>query len=631
MLQRIRDGSSGPLAYVVVGLITLVFSVWGIGSYFTPSSDPVVASAAGTDITHSQLQNAYNQRYQRMRQMLGDKFDSELMPPDKIRRNVLDGLIDRAVTQAYARDAGYRVSDANLLAQIRSNPKFQDDGKFSSERYRALLSQANIAPAQYEARLKRGLLRQQLQRTVAAGAFAAPAQVDQAYKLAHQQRDTRYLVFDKAGFKSSVKVSSAQIQQYYNEHGDQFQRPRRLKLSYVSLDKNDLSMDAPSDKTLHSLYKQHQSDLGSPQSRSVDLVSVPISDQDGANAREAIQAVASAVKNGQSLAQAAKSAQSASFESMQNKTRDALPESLAGPVFALGTDQTSTPVRGDKAWYLARVSAVKPATTPDFDNPSVQARLKSMAQQKARAEAYKKKAKQFGDLAYQAPNDLDTIASKLNLTIQHTDWINADTGTGIGQYDAVRKAAFSDPVFMDKLNSEVIDLGEQRKIVLRVADKQPAKRKPLAEVRDDIHSRLVAQQAGSKAQDAAHAALDKARDGSDLAGVTQGSAHVSLISPGFIDRSNTRVDPRVVDAAFAVSLADNNKTSYRVVSMSNGDVSLVAVAGARQGEASDDQVARQRAQLSQQQSQANAQLEYAALDAYLRDQADVDIQKKALN
>lgn len=631
MLQRIRDGSSGPLAYVVVGLITLVFGVWGIGSYFTPSSDPVVASAAGTDITHSQLQNAFNQRYQRLRQMLGDNFDPDLMPPDKIRRNVLDGLIDRAVTQAHAQDAGYRVTDANLLAQIRSNPKFQDDGKFSSERYRALLSQANIAPAQYEARLKRELLRQQLQRTVAAGAFATPAQVDQAYKLAHQQRDTDYLVFDPAGFRNSVQVSSAQVEAYYDEHGDQFQRPRRVKLSYVSLDKNDLSVAAPSDKTLHSLYEQHKSDLGSPETRSVDMVSVPINGQDGADARKAIQTVASALDQGQSLAQAAKATPGASLESMQDQPRSALPESLAAPVFTLDKGETSTPVRGDKAWYLARVSAITAAETPDFDKPEVQARLKSMAQQKAKADAYKAKAKQFGDLAYQAPNDLQTIADKLDLGIQHSDWINADTGAGIGQYDAVRKAAFSDPVFMDKLNSEVIDLGEQRKIVLRVADKQSAQRRPLAEVRDDIQGRLVAQQASSKAQDAAHAALDKAQDGATLASIAQDNAHVALESPGFIGRSDNQVDSRVVDAVFSMTLPDDKKASYQVAPMSNGDVALVALAGARDGKADDDKAAQQRAQLARQQSQANAQLEYAALDAYLRDQADVDIQKNALN
>ena len=121
MLQRIRDNASGPLAYVVVAIIAVVFGVWGIGSYFTPSSDPVVASVGGTEITRYQLQQSYNQRYQRLRQAMGDSFDADMFPPEQLRRTVLQGLINEAVLTQYANEAGYRVTDARLLAALRSN------------------------------------------------------------------------------------------------------------------------------------------------------------------------------------------------------------------------------------------------------------------------------------------------------------------------------------------------------------------------------------------------------------------------------------------------------------------------------------------------------------------------------
>lgn len=635
MLQKIRDGASGPLAYIVVGVIALVFGVWGIGSYFTPSSDPVVASAAGTDIKHSQLQNAFDQRYQRIRQMFGKNFDPDLMPPDQIRRNVLNGLIDQAVMQAHAQDAGYRVTDANLLAQIRSNPQFQDDGKFSPQRYRALLAQANIAPAQYEAGMRQSLLSQQVQQVLIAGAFAAPAEVDQAYKRANQQRNTQYLVFDANAYKQGVNVSSAQVQQYYDKHADQFQRPQRVKLSYVSLDNGSVSVAAPDEQALRSLYDQHQDELGTPETRSLDVVSVAIDDNNDASARETIQAIAAAVKKGDSLEQAAKATDGARFQSMTSQPQKNLPSALAAPAFGLDKGALSNPVRGDQAWYLARVTAVTPAKTPSFDAPEVQAQLKAMATQEATAQAYKKKAKQLDDLAYQAPNDLKTIADQLGLTIQHSDWINAQGGPGLGQYDAVRKAAFSDAVLKDKLNSEVIDLGDQRKVVLRVADKQPAQQKPLDEVRDDIQQRLVVQQAGTQARDAADAALKAVNGGESLTAVAKADSNASLKTPGFVGRTSNEVDPRVLETAFAMPLpgakGGDSKPSYRVTGTSTGNVALVAVTGARDSAANDKQQAKQqRAQFAEQQSQSNVQLEYAALDNYLRDQADVDIQKDAL-
>lgn len=630
MLQKIRDGSSGPLAYVVVAVITLVFGVWGIGSYFTPSSDPVIASAAGTDIKQSQLRGAFDQRYQRIRQMLGDNYDPSLMPPDEIRRNVLNGLIGQAVMQAYASDNGYRVTDANLLAQIRSNPQFQDDGKFSPDRYKALLTQANIPPAQYEARMRQALMSQQVQQIVASGAFASTAEVDQAYRLANQQRKTQYLVFDPKAFRAGIRITPEQIKAYYDEHGKQFQRPQRVKLAYVSLDSAGLSTPEPDKATLQALYDQHKSEFGTPEQRSADVVRVSIRQGDDAAARQSIQAVAAAVKNGQSLKEAAAGRDGAVFQTLENKPENVMPADLGAAVFELDKGDVSNPIRGDQAWYLARLSAVAPASTPEFDAPQIQSQLKAMARSEALGNAYRKQAKQLDDLAYQAPNDLKTIAGKLNLKIQQTDWMSAQAGPGIGQYDAVRQAAFSDPVLKDKLNSEVINLGQQRKIVLRVADSQPAERKPLNEVRDDIRQRLIARKAGSKASDAADAALAKARGGASLESVAGKASQARLEKAGFIARSASSVDPRVIDAAFAMPLPDKGKSGYRVTPMSNGDVALVAVSDSRDSGGSDDEAREQREQFAQQQGQANAQLEFAALDAYLRQQADVNIQKNAL-
>src|SRR5690625_1055511 len=172
MLQKIRDGSSGPLAYIVVAVIAVVFGVWGIGSYFTPPSDPIVASAAGTNITQSQFRNAFNERYQQLRQRLGENFDSSEFPRDKVRKQVLDNLIDQVVMTNYAKDNGYQVTDADLLAYIRGNPQFQEDGKFSVQRYKNLLSQSRMTPSQYEARLRQGMLEGQVRQLVMGTAFA---------------------------------------------------------------------------------------------------------------------------------------------------------------------------------------------------------------------------------------------------------------------------------------------------------------------------------------------------------------------------------------------------------------------------------------------------------------------------
>ncbi|WP_423821270.1 SurA N-terminal domain-containing protein [Salinisphaera sp. SPP-AMP-43] len=634
MLQKIRDGSSGPLAYVVVAVIAVVFGVWGIGSYFTPSSDPVVASVGDTEITHSQLQRAFNQRYQRLQQMMGDNFDSDMFPSDRIRQNVLDNLIGQAVMTQYAKDAGYRVTDGNLLSQIRNNPQFQENGQFSPQRYKALLGQAGMQPSQYEARLRQGMMGGQVRQVVAGTAFAAAPEVDAAYRQAHEQRQVSVLSFDASAFAEQVNVDDAAIKTYYDKHAQQFMRPPRVKLAYVSLDADQLGSAAPDRDTLQQLYEAHKDELGSPAKRSADAVRIPIQGGNDTQARNTVQAVLKAAKNGRSLKAIAADTENAHYQQIDNQSRSALGDTLGTALFGLDNGALSNPVRGQSAWYVLRTTAITPAKTPDFDDPVVQARLKAMARQQGMAKAFRAKSEQLDDLAYQAPNGLQTISEKLGLDIQHSGWISPEGGNGLGQYDAVRQAAFSDAVLKDKLNSNVLDLGDQRRVVLRVAEHQDAQEKSLSEVRQSIRDRLVQQKAQQRARKAAQQVQAKAEQGQDslseLASAQQGA---SLKQPGYIERNNNALDAQIVSAAFRLPLGDKSsqEAAYKVVSTNDGQVALVAVTGSRVENSDDSQPeADQRSQLAQRQSGYNASLEYQALDRYLRERADVEIHRDQL-
>jgi peptidyl-prolyl cis-trans isomerase D len=626
MLQRIRDNASGPLAYVVVAVITLVFGVWGIGSYFTPSADPVVANVGGTDITRNQLENAYQQRYQRLRQMMGDNFDPSILDPQRLRQTVLDGLINREVMDQYAQQAGYRVTDRALLGAIRGNPQFQQNGEFSNQRYRALLAQAGIAPAQYEASLRQDLVSQQLRGEITQSAFAAPAEVDQSYRLANQQRQLRYLAFDPASYRDSIDVDDAQIQSYYDEHPDAFKRPERVKLRYVSLDRSSATADAgePDEQTLRTLFEDNKQQFGQPERRSGGFVRVPIGD-DADAARDKIQALASGSDD---LETRAVAGEGSDYEAIDNAARADLPQAVAEALFDLEPGQTSTPVKGAQAWYLVHLSNVTAASEPAFDDPKVQSRLKAMASTQQAQQAFADKRSRLESLAYEAPNDLDTLANELGLEIQTTEWITRDEGPGIGQYDAVRKAAFTDAVLKDKLNSTPIQLGAERQVVVRVAEHEAAKRRPLDEVKNDIRDRVIARQASQKAQDAANAALDKVKSGTALSALAQESG-ATFEQKGFVQRSNRDIDPRILEAAFNIPQPSEDSPGYRVTATRDGRVALVAVDAVREAPANEAGTPRER--FASQQREYIAGLEYAVLGQYLRAQTDIEVNEDRIN
>lgn len=630
MLQRIRDNASGPLAYVVVAVIALVFGVWGIGSYFTPSSDPVVASVGSSDITRYQLQQAYNQRYQRLRQLMGDNFNPDLLPPDQLRRTVLQGLIDDAVLNQYAESAGYRVTDARLLGAIRSDPQFQVDGQFSAQRYRALLSQAGIPAARYEARLRDDLKSRQLRQDITGTAFASPAEVDQAYRLANQQRRVRYLQFDPARYAGQVEASDQEIKTYYDEHADQFQRPERLKLAYVALTRSNAGADAkaPDEQALRDLYDQNKAKLGEPEKRSGAQIRIPI-DDDASAARERVQKLAERVSQGADFEEVAQGADGVEYRAIDGATQQGLsPVEVTSTFFELDQGKTSAPVKGADAWYLLRVSGVTPASTPAFDDPDVQAQLKAIASAQRAANAYSDKSDRMESLAYEAPNDLKTLADELGLEIQHTGWITREQGEDIGQYDAIRKAAFSDAVSKDKLNSTPIQLGSDRRVVLRVEDKQAAQRRPLDAVRDRIRERIETRKASEQARDAAKQALAQLKNGKGADALAGGDSGPTLESPGFVQRSSDTLDPRIRETAFSLAQPSEKTPGYDITATSNGVIALVIVDGVRAGEQNKG---APRQQFAQQQRSYIAQQEYAVLASYLRNNADVEINESRID
>jgi peptidyl-prolyl cis-trans isomerase D len=372
------------------------------------------------------------------------------------------------------------------------------------------------------------------------------------------------------------------------------------------------------------VFDQNKARFGEPERRSGAFVRVPIKG-DGSAARDTIQSLASSDDD---LEARAAQTDDADYKSIDSKPQAELNNAVGDSLFTLDANQTSQPVKGENAWYLVYLDGVTAASQPAFDDPKVQARLKAMAGQQTAQQAFADKAERLESLAYEAPNELETLADELGLTIQSSDWITREQGPGIGQYDAVRKAAFSDAVVKDELNSTPIQLGAERRVVLRVAEHQAAERRPLDPVRDDIRERVAARKASEQASEAAAAALDEAQSGKGLQALANAD-QATLKQPGFVQRSNRELEPRILEAAFSLAKPEKNTPRYRVATTGNGTVVLVAIDAVREAGKGEDQTPR--SEFAGQQRDHISRLEYAVLGDYLRRQVDIEINENRIN
>ena len=144
MLEKIREGSQGVVAQVILGVVILTFAVSGVSSYFNRSADQSVAVVNGEEISRASFEQALQSERARQEQQFGEMFAQLAASPEymtRLRESVLDRLIDDTLIKQQALKLDITIGDQFLMDSIRKMPEFQVDGVFNNDRYLALLRQ----------------------------------------------------------------------------------------------------------------------------------------------------------------------------------------------------------------------------------------------------------------------------------------------------------------------------------------------------------------------------------------------------------------------------------------------------------------------------------------------------------
>src|SRR5688572_25548794 len=150
MLQKIRDKSSGWVAFVILGLVIIAMAFFGIESYFQQKIETFSARVEGpakllgwggqtTDISQDAFRRRFEQVRLTERERQGESFDSAEFESIDNKRKVLDEMINEEVLALVAERDGITVSEAEVAEQLKKMPQFQVNGAYSAEQYRLAL------------------------------------------------------------------------------------------------------------------------------------------------------------------------------------------------------------------------------------------------------------------------------------------------------------------------------------------------------------------------------------------------------------------------------------------------------------------------------------------------------------
>ena len=622
MLQSIRDSLTGWVVWFIVGLISIPFVFVGIESFRTGSRDPVVAEVGDVEITQGQFRAAYEQRYQQLRNMLGDNFRADLFDTAQFRASVLDDMAQEALLRQYADERGLRATDAAVFNYISMVPSFQVDGRFSADVYREVLARQGYTPDGFEAQLRNALAIEQLRQGVLASGFVTEGRVRSLYALAEQRRSLAYVEVPAARYRAEVdaQIADADIAARYDETQADYRAPERLKLAYVVLDRDALPAgQVPEDDVLKVLYDAEKARFVTPGERKARHILVNFGDdKDRARARaESLKA---------QLDEGAEFAALAQAESDDVGSRDAggdlgwisrgqMVEDFEKALFALDTNEVSDPVETEFGFHLIRADEVKSELTRTLDDPEVRASLIELFQNRERDRLFQAQQEQLEQIAFENPGSLAPVAEALGVTVQETDWFTRAGGDGLSAEPQVLAAAFSPEVLQDDENSTPLSLPDGRIAVIRKAAYEAPRQKPLTEVTAEVREALVAERARAKAREEAQAMIEAARSREVSLADIAAERGLSVRATGPVSRAQEDVPAPVLSTLFQLPRPADGQVSLGLASLRDGDQAVVALSAVDAPEPNPVVLDEQRQQLAE----LTAGQEFSALQRALRD------------
>ena len=240
MLDIVRNNKR--ITQVFLALITLPFAFWGVESNVrNVDRDPELASVGRSKITRQEMQATLREQQERMRTQLGGKADPATLDTPQMRRAVLDSLVTQHLLAEQARQSKVVVSNEQLVQFIASVPSLQENGRFSKERYEAVVASQNMSKEMFEGRLRQDMAMQQLVLPVTEGGIAGREASARWLAAQMEQREVSEAPLLPEKYLGQAKLAADAVQKYYEANRKQFELPEQVRAEFVVLSRDELA------------------------------------------------------------------------------------------------------------------------------------------------------------------------------------------------------------------------------------------------------------------------------------------------------------------------------------------------------------------------------------------------------
>lgn len=510
MLQSIRENLQGAVSYFIVGLIVVVFALFGAETLFqNPPSDSVI-EVNGKSITERDVQRAVAMRKQQFQSMFGDNVDQKFLSEEFLRGPALDGLVQRRLLEGEAEEQNLAVARAILDEQIVSENMFQLEGAFDANYYRQLLRQSGYTPASYLEQLKTDYVIQQYQSAFSNSSFVTDKEISNTARIEFEKRSFEYITLPVEAYLDSVALSEEEILEYYENNTDNFVSEEELRVEYVELARSTMEKTVPvSEGDVEAEYESEIGLLRDKTERRAAHILIEVADDDSHQAT--ITQIQQRLNDGEDFALLAKefSTDTGSAETGGDvgfTQGDSFVIEFEEALAALEIGAVSEPVKTEFGYHIIKLLEVSKVAVPTL------AESRNRIEQNLRAalaeELYVENLEALRDASFQF-DDLSTLLDGVaiegsDLQLQTPPLFSQRSANGILNQAAVMQWLFGKNT--ESSSEEVIELievNDTHAVLVKILERKMPEVKPLEQVRAGIVKTLTSRKAIAMANEQA--------------------------------------------------------------------------------------------------------------------------------
>lgn len=592
MLQLIRDRAQGIVIWTIVGLIIITFALFGLSSYLSDAPKINVASVNGVEITQNDFARAYQNYQQRMQQVLGDNYRSDLFDNEKIKKEVLDALVNKELLKQELERAGFLAAPQQVMGQISNMKVFQDaDGKFSADRYKQVLGSQRVNGFTFEQQVSLDLVEQQLRMGIMSSDFVTEQELQSLAKLVGQQRNADYLVLPLSRYMDAVRVSDADIDEYYAAHSNEYMTEEKVSVQYVELKLDDVAKGFDiSESDVAQYYEQQRANyIKKPEQRKARHILIKVDATiDDSTAQSKIAEIKDKLGSGEPFEKLAEEYSQDIGSAKQGGDlgffgRGVMDKAFEDAAFALSKAEVSAPVRSRFGYHLIKLDDISEPVISSLEE--VSNTIKHDLQLQQAEQSYYSSVDSLNNLSYEIPDSLTQVAQEMGLELKTSGLFSRRGGEDIFSNQKIVTSVFSEEVLLQGRNSQLLDITDTHVIVLRIAEHVPSKQLEKEKVVSLIESTLKNVRASEQMEADKLKVLTQLKSGETPESVSK-SLNLAWTKTGFINRgvNNNSLDPSIRTEIFQMRKPETGKPEFSSVRLNNGDDAIISLYEFKEGE-----------------------------------------------